>query len=136
LIVEEKISRKTQILNIAQQLFREKGFNGTSMRDLATAVGVEPASLYNHFSSKSVILEEICFGLADQFFQAFNEKNACLSPENQLKLAINGHLKVIVQNLNASVVFLHEWRFLEGEKLSKFILLRQEYEKLFSDIIE
>ena len=49
-------------------MFREKGYAGTSMRDLANAVGIEAASLYNHIKSKEDLLLQICVAVAQDFF--------------------------------------------------------------------
>ncbi|MCL2156351.1 MAG: TetR/AcrR family transcriptional regulator [Leptospirales bacterium] len=50
------ISTKQKILICAVDLFASKGYTETSVRDIAMAVGIKPASLYNHFSSKEDIL--------------------------------------------------------------------------------
>src|SRR3954471_9626531 len=60
-------TKKEVIIDQAARLFHEKGFSATSMRDLAEQVGVEAASLYNHIQSKSEILQEICFKVANEF---------------------------------------------------------------------
>ena len=69
----KKLSRKEQIIKIAQNMFREKGYAGTSMRDLANAVGIEAASLYNHIKSKSELLHELVFNVANRFMVKLDE---------------------------------------------------------------
>ena len=53
----DKTSTRQKILENAIDLFAMKGFTETSVRELATAVGVKEASIYNHFTSKNAILE-------------------------------------------------------------------------------
>ena len=53
----EKISTRQKILDCAIDLFATKGYTETTVRELAAAVGVKEASIYNHFSSKNSILE-------------------------------------------------------------------------------
>ena len=50
---------KERIFEVAIKLFGQKGFNATSMREIAEAVGIKKASMYSHFKSKDEILEKI-----------------------------------------------------------------------------
>ena len=49
-------SRREGVLDAAAELFAQNGYRGTSMRDIAKAVGMLPGSLYCHFPSKSALL--------------------------------------------------------------------------------
>ena len=60
-------SRKEEIINAASVLFKEKGYSAVTMRDLATAMGIKAASLYNHIQSKQEILSTIIIDLAEEF---------------------------------------------------------------------
>ena len=132
-----KLDRKSEIRRTAKRLFKERGYAATSMRDLAKEVGIEAASLYNHLSSKEELLNEMCFDIADQFFNAFKAAtNSEKSPSKKLKAAIKAHIGVIANNLDASTVFFHEWNFLKDPDLSKFKSMRHQYEMGFREIIQ
>ena len=129
-------SRKQEIREIAQQMFKEKGYPATSMRDLAKKLNIKAASLYNHIDKKEDILNDICFDIAGQFFQAIERvKKLELPPDELLTRAIIEHVKVITTNLDAAGVFLHEWRFLDKQKAT-FIKKRNEYEAEFHRLVE
>jgi AcrR family transcriptional regulator len=132
------ISRKIQIQEKATQLFCEKGYAATSMRDLAQELDIEAASLYSHIKSKEEILRKICFKIASLFFEAFQKiehQSHDLSAEEYLKLAIIEHVKVIINDVAASAVFLNEWRHISEPYLTEFITLRKQYEQKFLDIL-
>lgn len=135
--MSEIVSRKVQIEGIATELFRKKGYAATSMRDLAQAVGMEAASIYSHIKNKEALLSSICFRLADAFMDAKKEMELQTMPAPQLlQKAIEAHVRVITNNLDASAVFLHEWRHLSPEPLAEFIALRKAYENYLIRIIQ
>ncbi|MFT4973632.1 MAG: AcrR family transcriptional regulator, partial [Saprospiraceae bacterium] len=60
-------SRKEEIKSAAARLFRKKGYSATSMRDIATAVGIKAASIYNHFKGKQELLQMLLMNIAYLF---------------------------------------------------------------------
>jgi AcrR family transcriptional regulator len=135
--VSANISRKDQIIEVSSRLFREKGFMGTSMRDIAGELDIEAASLYSHIKSKDEILEDICFRKADKFIKAIDDVNDIyFDAEERLRMAIKQHVKILCSDLNSSSVFLHEWRHLNGPKLEEFTMLRNRYEGEFRKILQ
>ncbi len=131
-------SRKTQIARTATALFRSRGFAATSMRELATALGLEAGSLYSHIKSKEELLHGICFGLAETLFQGFAQAtaDAALPVPAQLRRAIEAHVRVLTQDVAAASVFLHEWRHLSEPARTEFVALRDKYETSFRELIQ
>lgn len=131
-------SRKAQIDRTATALFRARGFAATSMRELATELGLEAGSLYSHIKSKEEILHRVCFGLADDFFAGFAAAtlDAAAPIAAQLRQAIEAHVRVLTRDSAASAVFLHEWRHLSEPARTEFLALRDRYEAAFRALIE
>jgi len=133
-----EISRKEQIIEIATDLFKSKGFSGTSMRDLANTVGLEVSSLYSHVKSKDEILQTICFGMANKFLHSIDATMAMENCSNEeiLSLTIRGHTSIITEDINATSVFWHEWKYMQEPWLSDFSKMQIEYESKFRSILE
>lgn len=130
-------TRKSQIFSVAKNMFREKGYAATSMRDLAREIGIEPASLYSHISSKEEILASVCIGLGEKFFEALASLDSNITrADEKLAAMIDSHVKVVAGELEAAAVFLHEWRFLSEPALSRFKQRRNEYENEFRKVIQ
>jgi len=129
--------RKEQIIDTAAKLFRKNGYEATSVRDLATEMDMEAASLYHHIKSKEELLESICFNMAAKFSTAIKEVNDIyFNAEEKLRMAIKLHVEIISANQDQSAVFLHEWRSLSEPKLSEFKQMRNKYENGFRIILE
>ena len=131
------VTRKDQITNTARTMFRTKGYKSTSMRDLAQTVGIEAASLYSHVKSKEEILQKICFGLADKFMAAMQDaQSKNWTADKTLSYAVEKHIEVITNNLDASGVFIHDWKHLSEPSLAKFKQMRSKYENFFIGLVE
>lgn len=65
-------SRRDELLRIAAALFAEKGFAGTTVRDIADAAGILSGSLYHHFDSKESMVDEILRSFQDELFAAYD----------------------------------------------------------------
>jgi len=134
---EIKLTRKEQIITTAELLFKEKGYMATTMRDIARCEGVEAASLYSHIKSKDEILITICFRMAEHFEMAMAEVNDIyFNAEEKLRMAIKNHVNIIASDLNASAVFLKEWRHLPEPELGEFISRRHEFKIILQQGID
>src|ERR1700758_1806643 len=103
------------IVDAAVSLFGEKGYNATTMRDIAKAVGILPGSLYAHIDSKETLLIEIVEKGIERFLAIDRLLAASeASPEARMRSAICEHIKVVAENPERTLVVFHQWRFLSG----------------------
>lgn len=131
------LSRKEQVIRVAAELFREKGYVAASMRDLAQKLGIEAASLYSHIKSKEEILQILCFDMAAEFRASLDEvEKQNISASEKLRRGIIGHIQVMARDLTASAVFMNEHRHLSQPALRDFLLLRINYINRFKAMIE
>lgn len=136
MITKNRLNRKQQIIEKATQLFQKQGYAATSMRDLASFIGIEAASLYSHIKSKEEILQTICFQLAEDFFNSLQSiELADHAPDEKLKKAVVSHVEVLTKDPAASAVFFSEWRHLSEPYLSDFLEMRDQYEGRFIQIL-
>ncbi|MBW0160213.1 MAG: TetR/AcrR family transcriptional regulator [Sediminibacterium sp. Gen4] len=134
---DKNISRKDVIVTKAATLFREKGFKAASMRDLAEAVGVEAASLYNHIKSKTELLHELCFSVANRFLQKIDEVEAeKISAIEKIEKLLRFHINEMIHHYEEVYVSDREWKHLADPYLSNFQNQRRIYRKRFAAIIE
>jgi len=134
---DKNISRKDVIVTKAASLFREKGFKAASMRDLAEAVGVEAASLYNHIKSKTELLHELCFSVANRFLQKIDEVEAeKISSIEKIEKLLRFHINEMIHHYVEVYVSDREWKHLADPYLSNFQNQRRIYRKRFAAIIE
>jgi AcrR family transcriptional regulator len=135
--VEPAIHRRDQMLQVASRLFSERGYHGTSMRDLARGLGILRGSLYAHIESKEDLLFDIVDRGADRFISRLEEVVASDdSPEEKLRQAIRAHISIVAGHMEASTVFLNDWRFLSDERRPEVQAKRDIYESLMREIVE
>jgi len=127
---------RQDILEAAAQVFRQKGFHGASMNDIADAVNLQKASLYHHVSSK----QEILFELLDQSLKLLLEQISAISAQNvsadkKLRSMIHAYLTILADNLDLAAVLLFEHRALEHRQHARHVPNRDKFESLWRDVI-
>src|SRR6266545_6909138 len=122
-------TRRSQLTREAARLFAEKGYHGTSIADLAKAMGVQKGSLYAHIASKQDLLYETMRDGADAFHAELDEIPDRLPATEKIRLALRGHLRVVAEQLDVATVFVREWRYLEGERRDEILIERRRYEE-------
>jgi len=115
----------------AARLFAERGYHGTSIGDLARALGVQKGSLYAHISSKQDLLYATMREGADAFHAALDGIPEDASATDKIRLAMRAHLRVVAEQLDVATVFVREWRYLEGDRREEIIGERRRYEERF-----
>ena len=129
-------TKKDVITKKGAALFRKKGFAASSMRELADNIGVEAPSLYNHIGSKSEILQNICFKVANDFNTHLDEVEK--KQENALskiETLIRFHIHMMLDAFDEVYVTNREWKQLKEPFLNDFLNQRKIYEGRLVNII-
>jgi AcrR family transcriptional regulator len=132
-----RVGRREEILKIACRLFSQKGYHGTTIRDISEACGILSGSLYAHINTKEDLLYEITDRGAEAFLASLKPIVECEAPATEkLSRAVRAHLTVIEANLEAATVFFHEWKALTGDRFRQIQAKRDQYEALWMRILE
>ena len=126
-------SAKGRLLATAASLFNQKGYERTTVRDLAAAVGIQSGSIFHHFKTKEAILkavmeETIIFNTS--LMKARLQK--AMTPKDKLLSLIVCELESINGVTgDAMAVLVYEWRSLNAQNQADILKLRDEYESLW-----
>ncbi|MEX1188434.1 MAG: TetR/AcrR family transcriptional regulator [Bacteroidia bacterium] len=133
----ERTARKIEILSVSARLFRERGYSAVSMRDIAQALNIKAASLYNHIKSKQEILREIVIEIAEEFIEGIQEIVAGQGSVNQkLKQLILLHITITLRDPDEMACLNNDWMHLEDGDKKYYLKMRDEYEENFRLIIK
>jgi AcrR family transcriptional regulator len=128
-------TRKDEIIKTAAKLFKEKGYSAVTMRDIAKAMGIKAASLYNHINSKQDILKSIIISIAEEFTNGLNAiKSSNVSSIDKLKQIVKLHVNITSQNTYGMASLNNDWMHLE-DNLDYYLELRSSYEEQFRGIL-
>jgi AcrR family transcriptional regulator len=137
MVKTKKSAKRELILAEAAKLFKDRGYSGTSMRDLAGQVGMEAASMYNHIKSKDELLDTICFRISDTYISQLAEIERTAIPYGEkIKSLVRLHIRLMVEDSAAVSVANHDWKYLPEPRLTEFKQARKNYEKGFAALIE
>jgi AcrR family transcriptional regulator len=136
-VVTDPRTAKGRLLAKAAKLFRAKGYERTTVRDLAAAVGIQSGSIFHHYKSKEEILlammKEVVIYNTHLMRRRVNEAKTTES-------ALHALIKCEIDAINgltgdAMSVLVYEWRSLSEDHQAYILNLRSEYEQLWMDIL-
>lgn len=129
---------RRRILDAAAKLFREKGFAGTSQRDIASSCGMQPASLYYHFSSKDDVLTEVLdvgiLRVLENVESALAQLDAAATPKTCLTVAMTAHLEMLILQGDYTSAHFRIWKLAPREVQKKTLVNRDRYEGIWSGL--
>ncbi|HTT09664.1 MAG TPA: TetR/AcrR family transcriptional regulator [Burkholderiaceae bacterium] len=131
-------NRRAEIVRLAARLFREHGFDGTTVRDIAAAVGMRSGSPFYHFASK----EEILFAVMEEGLrQGLARTEAVLArhsgARDRFVALMRAQFDTILESGSDFVpVMLYEWRRLPHTYRKRLIALKDRYDALWQGVIE
>jgi len=127
---------RADVVTAAGRLFAERGYHGTSMRDLGRELGLLGSSLYAHVESKQDLLVEVVEEGA-RLFQDSADRALAVggSSAERLRGLVEGHIDVVLDNQDVVRTFLNEARMLDEEHRARVIAARDAYEADFRAVI-
>lgn len=129
---------KAGILNVALRLFAEQGYAGASIRDIAQACGLKPASLYAHYASKEQLLAQLINIGHEEHFKMVQEAVIDAQPEplEQLKAYVSGHVRFHAEFPMLATLVNHELHALSAEEVTTALKLREQSTDLLMHILK
>ena len=132
-----RTARRAELVSAAARLFSERGYHGTSMQHLGDALGLQRGSLYAHIGSKQDLLFDVVEDGADRFLDRGAQATSLeTSAAERLRALLVAHVETATQHLDASTVFLNEWRYLEPELREVIQTKRDRYESMVRSIVD
>ena len=124
------------LLEAAGQLFRQKGFAATTVREIAESAGVWPGSLHYYFPTKeSILLALMEQGIASAESGLREALAETEDPIERIRQAIRNHIRMLVGNQHGTYVLLYEGRGLEGDARAAMVRLRDRYDALWDGLL-
>ncbi|TFW18884.1 TetR/AcrR family transcriptional regulator [Duganella callida] len=128
---------RAQLIEKSARLFRTKGYENTTVRDIAAAAGIQAGSWFYHFKTKQEILAAIMEqGMERALAEVETIAAAPLSPSARLHRLVEAHLQTLLApDHHFIAVLLYEWRSLDAPARERLIALKDRYEDVWDEAI-
>ena len=130
-------SARGKLLRTAAHLFRNKGYERTTVRDLAGAVGIQSGSIFHHFKSKDDILRAV---MQETIHYNTALMRAELAEAGSVRERVLALIRCELQSImggsgEAMAVLVYEWRSLSAEGQAAVLALRDIYEQIWLQVL-
>lgn len=137
-LITDPSSPKGKLLAKAAHLFRERGYERTTVRDIAKEVGIQSGSIFHHFSSKEEILKAV---MVEAIHYNIARMRAALAKKKSTTDKLLALICCELESINgptgeAMAVLVYEWRCLSEKNQREILDLRNIYESLWLDTLE
>ncbi|MBI5439863.1 MAG: TetR/AcrR family transcriptional regulator [Deltaproteobacteria bacterium] len=130
------MKRKQEILREVAGLFFEKGYSGTSVRDIGKALNITNPGIYYYFENKQQILYTICNDLMTRVLEDVRARISTMTaPREMLEFMVKAHIDVFVESPAETKVMIYEQHSLEGEYRSRFRRQQREYMSVLKEVL-
>lgn len=129
---------RQRILDVAAALFLERGYVGTSLREIASEVGMKPGSLYYHFASKEALLQAILQRGIDVMVVAFREAaEASRDADARGRFAahVRAHLAALFEHGPYTAAHVTTFRTAPAAVCEAIVPERDAYEAMWSELL-
>ncbi len=129
--------RKTQFFAESLRLIHDRGFKGTTMRDIAMKMDCDVANLYNFVKSKQEILDLSLFGINEEFHNGIDAIiQSGYSPIAKLKRITQLYVRLSFEKPYQISLLVSGWRHLSASRKADFLRERAAYESKVRQVIE
>ncbi len=133
----EVTDRRAQIAEVAARAFSRVGYGSASMRDIAAEVGVTPAALYHHYSTKEEILYELIAGFTDDLLEMIrSELGATSDPIAGLRRVLRAHIRLLETRQVETRLVIDEKKHLGPARLRRIVAREREVYALYRDAVQ
>ncbi len=137
-LITDPDSAKGRLLRTAARLFKDRGFNRTTVRDLASELGILSGSLFYHYPNKEAILQAV---IEESIRRALARMEDALvqadSVSDKLKALIHCEVEAVHGLLDPGfVIMVPEWRNLSEESQAPILVLRAAYEGVWREVLD
>jgi AcrR family transcriptional regulator len=130
--------RQQDVVLRAARVFAERGYDQTTVQDLADALGLAAGGLYHYFGSKEQLLIRICDQLMDPLLQQTQELiDRGGAPADQLRELVRLWVAHVVEHRDHMLVFQQERHVIEhGEQWRGVRKSRKDFERLVEGVLD
>jgi AcrR family transcriptional regulator len=130
-------SARGKLLQVSAHLFRNKGYERTTVRDLAGAVGIQSGSIFHHFKSKDEILRSV---MEETIIYNTALMRTALAEADTVRERLLALIRCELQSImggsgEAMAVLVYEWRSLSADAQAQVLALRDLYEQLWLQVL-
>jgi AcrR family transcriptional regulator len=130
--------RQAELLAIAADLFADRGYVATTVRDIADEAGILSGSLYHHFDSKESMIDEILSTFIDQTLASYESVIAeGKGPKETFEGLVRTSLESMVESRSAILIYQNESRFLAAQPRFSYLTgAHRKFEKIWTDVLK